>query len=275
MHASEFPQTVGGYRVGRRLAEGRFLGHALAPSVVELVFLDELSVEEQRQVFAHAQDFTSLPGGGRVAILPREVSVTEDSGLRDASPIRLTTPPDLAASWRHMEEVTASVASPPHAEARGTGAGGTGATGEESLLSRVSSLVRRARRGPVLLAVAAGVIAVVSVVLLLPASPSGTGANASAHSGSDSGSNSVADFVSRQIPTTEVAMSEVSSHGVTPSPSTSSRLSSTSEPRVPLSTLGDFVLVRVPSVSGEGPDDIAVLERGGDSWMVRETYPAK
>jgi hypothetical protein len=45
------------------------------------------------------------------------------------------------------------------------------------------------------------------------------------------------------------------------------------EPLVPLSSLGDFILVRVPARSGQGAGDIAVLERSGDSWNVRETYP--
>jgi len=41
----------------------------------------------------------------------------------------------------------------------------------------------------------------------------------------------------------------------------------------PLSALGDFILVRVPAKSGQGPGEIAVLERAADSWVVRETYP--
>ena len=67
VNETSFPLTVGGYRVGRRLGQGRFLGHALAPSVVELVFLEDLSGEQQRKVCSEAQDFSSLPDGGRVA----------------------------------------------------------------------------------------------------------------------------------------------------------------------------------------------------------------
>jgi hypothetical protein len=58
-------------------------------------------------------------------------------------------------------------------------------------------------------------------------------------------------------------------------PTTSlSPVSSTTEPVDPLSSLGDFILVRVPAKTGQEPGEIAVLERSADTWIVRETYPA-
>jgi hypothetical protein len=162
VHETSFPFSVGGYRVGRRVGHGRYLGHALAPSLVELVFLNELSSEQQRTVCSEAQDFSSLSDGGRVAILPRPASTAES--LENPVHVRLSTPPDLVESWRHMEDATAaaSTMSPPR-DSDGN-----------ALLARVTGLLRRARRGPLVLAALAGVIVVVAVLALVPAAPSVT-----------------------------------------------------------------------------------------------------
>jgi hypothetical protein len=252
MPESPKPQTVGGYRVGRRVGEGRFLGHALAPALVELIFLDDVSADEQKRIFSETRDFTSLPDGGRVAILARREDEAGGDSRRNDPPIRLTTPPDLAESWRFMEEVTATAALIP----------GDEKTNTDSLLVRVTGLIKRARRGPVVLAMVAGVIAVLAVVLLMPTSPSGTQANASANSGADTMDT---------LPVAEQTAASQASHSKSPAPSP---FAAAPEPVVPQSTLGDFALVRLPSASGEGAGDIAVLERTDDSWIVRETYPA-
>jgi hypothetical protein len=265
VHEASLPLSVGGYRVGRRLAQGRFLGHTLAPSLVELVFLNELTSEQQRRVCSEAQDFSSLPDGSRVAILARPANTDEFSG-RESPPVhvRLTTPPDLVESWRHMEEATAAASTALPAAHRDS----------DTLLARVSGLVRRARRGPLVLAVLAGVVAVLAVAALLPGAP------VSKESGT------VLDTVSGTAPpmvsTSESnpLVSQPSNQFLTPSPiSTSdpmaslSGLANSAQPLEPLSALGDFLLVRVPAKSGQGPGEIAVLERAADSWVVRETYP--
>ena len=168
VNETSHPTSVGGYRIGRRLAEGRFLGHALAPSLVELVFLSQLSREEQRRVCSDAQDFSSLPDGGRVAILARTSNSGETTDSDEPTQIRLTTPPDLMESWRHMEEVTASAST----------VSGAAASEASSLRGRVLGLLKRARRGPVVLSVVAAVVAVAVVAVIFPAAPSSTGATA-------------------------------------------------------------------------------------------------
>ena len=242
MHDSSHPQVVGGYRLGRRVGEGRFLGHALAPALVEIVFLDALSVDEQRTVCAEANDFSSLPDGGRVAILPRtSMTSTLDSNAPDAPP-RLATPPELRESWRHLEE----------AAARAAQSAETVHDSGQSLLTRVTGIVRRARRGPVVLALLGGVVAVLAVVLLFPA---------------------------RATPDASSAPSEfLSVPSASPSPRastvrTATDITPTTPPLTPTSTLGDFVLVHVPARDASGTSDVAVLERDGDTWIVRETYP--
>jgi hypothetical protein len=264
VHEASLPLSVGGYRVGRRLAQGRFLGHALAPSLVELVFLSELTSEQQRRVCSEAQDFASLPDGGRVAILARTLSTDEFSALESPVHVRLTTPPDLVESWRHMEDATAAASTIPPASHRDG----------ESLLARVSGLLRRARRGPLVLAVLAGVVAVVAVAALLPGAPASTEPGAVSGTVSGTGSPMVSTSESNPL------VSQPSNPLSTPSPiSTSdqtpslSGLSNAAPPLEPLSALGDFILVRVPAKSGQGPGEIAVLERAEDSWVVRETYP--
>lgn len=242
MNETGHPLTVGGYRVGRRLDHGRFLGHALAPSLVELVFLDVLPQEQQKIVCSAAQDFSSLPDGGRVAILARTTSNAVEPDHDKPLHIRLTTPPELVESWRHMEEATAAASNSPYP-----------VPGENnSLLARVTGLVKRAKRGPLVLAVIASVVAVVAVVALVPATPS----------------NTVSAGVSNPFSHDPVGSLSLP----TQTPSASER-STAIEPLEPLSSLGDFILVRVPALSGEGPGDIAVLERSADSWIVRETYP--
>jgi hypothetical protein len=162
-----------------------------------------------------------------------------------------------------MQEVTASAAVvQPEAS-----------TGADSLVGRVTGLIKRARRAPVLVAIVACVVAVVAVVLLVPASPSSTVANASANVGKPPG---VSPLVTKEgteanvpSPSQSPPLGSLSQSSPTPS-----GIRAASEPEVPLSTLGDFLLVRVPSATGQGPGDIAVLERAGDSWIVRETYPA-
>ena len=259
MHETSLPNSVGGYRIGRRLAEGRFLGHALAPSLVELVFLSQLSREEQRRVCSDAQDFTSLSDGGRVAILARTSNSGEAPDRHEPAQIRLTTPPDLIESWRHMEEITAAASTMTDSVPRDP----------DALRGRVWGLLKRARRGPVVLAVVAAVAAVVVVVVVFPVTPSSTGATA--------GVSLLSKTDASTEPTTRsTTSSNTGSNGVqspaTPTPSPSGLPMST-EPLVPLSSLGDFILVRVPARSGQGAGDIAVLERSGDSWNVRETYP--
>ena len=257
MHETSFPFSVGGYRVGRRVGHGRYLGHALAPSLVELVFLNELSSEQPRIVCSEAQDFSSLSDGGRVAILPRPVSTAES--LENPVHVRLSTPPDLVESWRHMEEATAaaSTMSPPRDN------------DGNALLARVSGLLRRARRGPLVLAALAGVIVVVAVLALVPAAPSGTDSITESDTVSTTHSTSESNPFSSQLsnpPSTPTSM---------PTPASALVRSPTSaEPIEPLSSLGDFILVRVPAKSGQEPGEIAVLERSSDTWIVRETYPA-
>ena len=41
----------------------------------------------------------------------------------------------------------------------------------------------------------------------------------------------------------------------------------------PLTSLGDMVLVRLPASSSTNSSEIAVLERTGESWSVRNVYP--
>ena len=242
MHDSSLPQVVGGYRLGRRVGEGRFLGHALAPALVEIVFLDALSVDEQRTVCAEANDFSSLPDGGRVAILPRTgMTSTLDSDAPDAPP-RLATPPDLRESWRHLEEAAARAAQ---------GAEPVQEPGK-SLLIRVTGILTRARRGPVMLAVVVGIVAVLAVVLLSPA----------LERSDVSSSPSELIGLPSAAPSPR-ASAEPAGVDITP----------TSAPLTPTSTLGDFVLVHVPARDASGTTDVAVLERDGDTWVVRETYP--
>jgi len=241
MHESTRPQVVGGYRLGRRVGEGRFLGHAIAPAVVDVVFLDELSVDEQRAVCAEANDFSSLADGGRVAILPRaSAPSTFDSGALEA-PLRLATPPDLRESWRHMEEATARAAQAHTAD-----------VSPEPLLARVSGILKRARRGPLMLAVLVGIVAVIAVVFLMPSTDKSAVVSSPAELVGVSSANAVS-----LPPTTSVA------EDATP----------TAPPLTPSSTLGDFILVHVPARNAGGTSDVAVLERDGDTWIVRETYP--
>ena len=95
-------------------------------------------------------------------------------------------------------------------------------------------------------------------------------------SGTVSGSLSPMESTSESNPFS----SQLSNTLSTPSPASTSdpttslsRLSPSGQPLEPLSALGDFILVRVPAKSGQGPGEIAVLERAADSWVVRETYP--
>jgi len=266
VHETSLPPSVGGYRIGRRLAEGRYLGHALAPTLVELVFLDELSGEEQRRVCSDAQDFSSLPDGGRVAILARKSTNDETPDRFEPVQIRLTTPPDLIESWRHMEEVTAAASTTPD----------DAANDADTLRGRVRGLLKRARRGPVVLAVVAGVATVLVVVLLFPTTPQSNVATAGASliSTTDAATETRTRS-STELSTelnTESSTAPQTSAGPTPTPTQPDFLTP-SEPLLPLSSLGDFILVRVPARSGHAPGDIAVLERSGDSWIVRETYP--
>jgi hypothetical protein len=256
VHEESFPFSVGGYRIGRRLSQGRYLGHALAPSLVELVFLNQLASEQQRRVCVEAQDFSSLPDGGRVAILPRPTNDAEALNHENPVHVRLTTPHDLVESWRHMEEATAaaSTMSPPR-DSDG-----------DSLLGRVRGLLKRARRGPLVLAAIAGVVAVIAVVALLPAAPSGT------DSITESGTESTSESTSGVNPFSSQLSNPLSNPLSTP-PSPLLRPPISAEPVEPLSSLGDFILVRVPAKSGEEPGEIAVLERSADTWIVRETYP--
>ena len=257
MHETSFPFSVGGYRVGRRVGHGRYLGHALAPSLVELVFLNELSTEQQRIVCSEAQDFSSLSDGGRVAILPRPASTAES--LENPVHVRLSTPPDLVESWRHMEEATAaaSTMSPPR-DSDGN-----------ALLARVTGLLRRARRGPLVLAALAGVIVVVAVLALVPTAPSVTASGTLSTSESTSQVNPFSNQLSNPTSTPSPIQTPISNPTSSLSP-----VSSTTEPVDPLSSLGDFILVRVPAKTGQEPGEIAVLERSADTWIVRETYPA-
>ena len=259
MHDTSLPPSVGGYRIGRRLADGRYLGHALAPTLVELVFLDELSGEEQRRVCSDAQDFSSLPDGGRVAILARRSNSDETSDRFEPVQIRLTTPPDLIESWRHMEEVTAAASTTPDSAPSDAG----------TLRGRVLGLLKRAKRGPVVLAVVAAV-AIVMVVVLFPVEPSSNVATAGASpiSATDAATETITSSSTES--STGLSTAPQSSAGPTP---TQPDFLTPSEPLLPLSSLGDFILVRVPARSGQAPGDIAVLERSGDSWIVRETYP--
>jgi len=255
VNEASLPFSVGGYRVGRRLSHGRFLGHALAPSLVELVFLNELSSEQQKRVCSEAQDFSSLPDGSRVAIFPRPANAVESLTHENPVHIRLTTPPDLVESWRHMEDATAAASGMPDATTR---EGNT-------LLARVTGLLRRARRGPIVLAAIAGIVAVVAVVALMPGAPSSAGKGTASTTRSISESNPFSSQLSSPLSTPT---------SLPPPASASVRPSTPAEPIEPLSSLGDFVLVRVPAKSGQEPGEIAVLERSSDSWIVRETYPA-
>ncbi len=259
---TSLPLAVGGYRVGRQLSQGRFLGHALAPSLVELVFLDVLPHEQKKIVCSAAQDFSSLPDGGRVAILARTPNNADAPEHGTPVNVRLTTPPDLVESWRHMEEATAAASIPP-----------SPAPGEtNSLIGRVTGLVKRARRGPLVLAVIAGVVAVIAVVALVPAAPSNT-----LSSGVSSGASSTEPSSELTVPSESLsnpfASGPVDSLDAPTQASSTTQFSTSTEPQTPLSSLGDFILVRVPARSGEGPGEIAVLERSADSWIVRETYP--
>jgi hypothetical protein len=237
------------------LADGRYLGHALAPTLVELVFLDELSGEEQRRVCSDAQDFSSLPDGGRVAILARRSNSDETSDRFEPVQIRLTTPPDLIESWRHMEEVTAAASTTPDSAPSDAG----------TLRGRVLGLLKRAKRGPVVLAVVAAV-AIVMVAVLFPAEPSSNVATAGASL------ISATDAATESITGSSTATPSSVRPAPTPTP-TQPDFPTPSEPLLPLSSLGDFILVRVPARTGQALGDIAVLERSGDSWIVRETYP--
>jgi hypothetical protein len=257
---TSLPPSVGGYRIGRRLAEGRYLGHALAPTLVELVFLDELSREEQRRVCSDAQDFSSLPDGGRVAILARKSTSDETSDRFEPVQIRLTTPPDLSESWRHIEEVTAAASTTPDSVA----------SDADTLRGRVMGLLKRAKRGPVVLAVVAGAATVLVVVLLFPITPPSNVAPAGASL------ISTTDAATESITGSSTGSSTATPSSVRPAPTptpTQPDFPTPSEPLLPLSSLGDFILVRVPARTGQALGDIAVLERSGDSWIVRETYP--
>jgi hypothetical protein len=238
------------------LADGRYLGHALAPTLVELVFLDELSGEEQRRVCSDAQDFSSLPDGGRVAILARRSNSDETSDRFEPVQIRLTTPPDLSESWRHIEEVTAAASTTPDSVA----------SDADTLRGRVMGLLKRARRGPVVLAVVAGAATVLVVVLLFPITPPSNVATAGASL------ISATDAATESITGSSTATPSSVRPAPTPTP-TQPDFPTPSEPLLPLSSLGDFILVRVPARTGQALGDIAVLERSGDSWIVRETYP--
>lgn len=244
MHDSSRTQVVGGYRLGRRVGEARFLGHALAPALVEIVFLDELTAAEQRTVGAQANDFSSLPDGSRVAILPRAGVPSAGEPVTHEAPLRLATPPDLRESWRHMEQATALAAE-----------GATPADDSaQSLLTRVTGILTRARRGPVILAVLVGIVAILAVVLLTPSNEQPGVASSSS----------------------EVVGLPVASPTI-PAPTATAGMSSdataTAQPLTPSTTLGDFVLVHVPARDGAGSQEVAVLERAGDTWVVRETYP--
>lgn len=266
MNETGLPLTVGGYRVGRRLDQGRFLGHALAPSLVELVFLNDLSHEQQRMVCSAAQDFSSLPDGGRVAILARTTNNAVEPDHDTPLHIRLTTPPELVESWRHMEEATAAASIPSNP-----------VPGENtSLMARVSRLVKRAKRGPLVLALIAGVVAVVAVVALVPATPSNTVSAGVLSGTSTSESSALSDPLSGPLsdPMSNPFSTDTDGSLATPTqaPSPSER-STPTEPLMPLSSLGDFILIRLPARSGQASAEIAVLERSADSWIVRETYP--
>jgi len=244
MQDSSRPHVIGGYRLGRRVGEARFLGHALAPGLVEIVFLDELTAAEQRTVCAEANDFSSLPDGSRVAILPRSGIPSAGEPVIHEAPLRLATPPDLRESWRHMEEATARAAESANPVDDSA----------QPLLTRVTGILRRARRGPVMLAVLVGIVAVLAVVLLTPsAEQSGVASS----------------------PSEVVGLSVASPSLPVPTPTTggSLRATTTTSPLTPSNTLGDFVLVHVPARDGAGLGDVAVLERDGDTWVVRETYP--
>jgi hypothetical protein len=106
----------------------------------------------------------------------------------------------------------------------------------------------------VMLAVLGGIVAVLAVVLLAPSAEQSDVAS----SPSELGSWPIA---SPSLP------------APTPSVGVTSRATVTSPPLTPSNTLGDFVLVHVPARDGAGSREVAVLERDGDTWVVRETYP--
>jgi hypothetical protein len=103
-----------------------------------------------------------------------------------------------------------------------------------------------------MLAVVVGIVAVLAVVLLSPAQER----------------SDVSSYPSELI----------GLPSETPSPRASAEpaavdVTSTTAPLTPTSTLGDYVLVHVPARDASGTTDVAVLERDGDTWIVRETYP--
>ena len=234
MQSDEIPDSVGGYRVGRRLGPARYLGHALAPGVVELVFLEQLSRDEQREAHGVAQDFASLSNGDRVAILQHTAAHVEMP--------RLTTPPALAESWRQMAAMATADPSPDSDEKpRGLG-----------LVSRATRRLTKVRRGPLMLAACAGVALLVVVFAAIP-------------SGSAPVPQTLAPETSTALNTENNGMREPAK---SPTPLVTGDVVAE-----PLTSLGDMVLVRLPSSSSTNPDEIAVLERAGESWTVRNVYP--
>ena len=234
MNHDDIPEVVGGYRVGRCVGPGRYLGHALAPAVVELVFLEQLGRDEQHAVHRVAQDYASVSSGDRVAIL-------EHAAVR-VEPPRLTTPPALAESWRQMAAMATTEPSPDDDET----------ARDQGVISRVSRSLRRARRGPLMLAAFAGVSLVIVVLLVVP-----------------SGSAPASPSVAEEKPT---AVATLDNHWVDSagSPTPVAKDSLVAEP---LTSLGDMVLVRLPASSSTDSGEIAVLERTGESWSVRNVYP--
>lgn len=259
---TEIPQHVGGYRVGRNTGPSRYLGHIASPAVVELVFVDHLSATERESVMSDALDVASLSSGGRVAIVSRPTEQVPATRR-----LSLETPPELASAWEEMRRAVTY----PDTEA-GIPSLSDASLGNQSrtFVAWVRSRMATARRGPVVVAGIAGVLVVIMAIVLIP----GAGDRVS-------GDQVSGDQVSTSLPTNEsapeiAADSQRMGLGDVGAPEAPDEAQG--QPTLaPQSVVGDIALVALPpreasGVNGAEQPQYAVLERDGDTWLLRDVY---
>lgn len=234
------------------------MGHTVAPAVVELVFVEGLPESERASILADAADVASLSSGARVAILPREAESNR--------PLRLETPPELAAAWEEMRQSLSyshrEDNSPPTKQ------------GAVRLWERVGRAVANARRGPVVVAAVVGLIAVILALTIIPGQQTktvGAGIDEEARPQSIGVSTTGSEAKGADAGTTTVTLPNVA---MTPTQAVSGN--SQQGTLAPESVVGDIALVALPSATGaidsaSGPQ-YAVLERDGATWRLREVY---
>lgn len=274
-------RSVAGYRVGRRLDTARYLGHIELPTVVELVFIEQLPEAERAAALTEADEVASLSSGERVVVNHKVESRGDDGGRVDryatdvgrtdkdaadasrnnrngASALRLESPPELLQTWHDMAQTLAEHdAQAPESSLK--------PQGTSSWLERWRRKLPQTRRGRVILAAAVGVSLVVVTAALWPSPPR------TATVSSEAGPNP--DM------TTESSLpNENTPDGPVPDkPGAVDDLVALASPKAtptvePESDLGDVVLVKLPTKPGSGDESsqLAVLERTNDGWRVRE-----